>query len=266
MSMMDYLNKKTKKLAAFRKLDELKSKAENRITDEATEIADFKNFFKKQYPGIEPELREVMCGQYNYYKATLENEQIKANNPSLASKFQQIDSAFDVFRAVKTGSVEKYQMPDRYNKFMAFSQIKNIERSMEQDKNYAILSQYIENSKIINNHAGEIAVREAVSPVLYDLLMTAVHKRAGIRLQHPYVNDAINEYNQQYEYCYQMYEDDTKAGKYKPLATTSLDKFNNNAYSQLLDEVFEPMRAKAKAEHDLANVKKLANTQDPTTM
>ena len=48
MSMMDYLNKKTKKLAAFRKLDELKSKAENRITDEATEIADFKNFFKKQ--------------------------------------------------------------------------------------------------------------------------------------------------------------------------------------------------------------------------
>jgi len=262
MGMMDYLTKKSKKLASFRKLEELKGKAQKMVADQLASIAVFNSYFENDYPGIKEELRDIIANQYIYHKAILENERIKASNSSLELKFKQIDEAFEIDRIVRTGSIEKYQKPDKYNRFMAHNRLTVMENNIAKDEASVILTQYFKNSKIINQYSGKFSLRDAASSTLYGLVKDAFYHKNSIFVQNPHVNNAIDEYNQQYEYCYQMYQDDTK-GKYKSLDRFSLDKFEKSKYAKLLTEAFDPTIAKARAEKDLA---KATKSQDPSVM
>lgn len=263
MGMMDYLTKKTKKLAAFRKLDELKEDAQRLVTDQMGAIMMFNGYFQQKYPGIEAELEDVIANQYAYYKAMLENEQIKNANPELSDKFTQIDEVFYADRIVKTGLTEKYTNPELYNRFLVHNLMAKLEENIQNDKASSTLTEYLKNSKIINSCVGHIALKEAVSGTLYELLMSAAYNKASIGLHNPQVNRAIDEYNQQYEYCYEMYPEDTKAGKYTSMDHFKLDKFEKSKYPKLLDTAFDPTLAKARAEKDLV---KNNTTQNETTM
>ena len=262
MSMIEYFSKKAKKVASFNKLDELKSKAQKMVTDQLGNITEFNSYFKDKYPGIEEELREVVANQYIYHKAVLENEKIKASNPELELKFAQIDEAFNIDRIVRTGSIEKYQAPESYNRFMAHNRLITMEKNIANDEASVILSQYFENAKTINQFLGKISLKEAVSSTLYGLIKDAFYYKNSITNQNHYVNRAIDEYNQQYEYCYLLYQNETKAERYTSMDRFSLDKFEKSKYVQLLSEAFNPTIAKEKARVDLEKTKK----QDPSTM
>ena len=76
MSMMEYFSKKAKKVASFKKLDELKDKADKMITAQLGSMAEFNSYFEDKYPGIKEELRDIVANQYVYHRAILENERI----------------------------------------------------------------------------------------------------------------------------------------------------------------------------------------------
>ena len=234
------------------------------VTDQLASIAVFNSYFENDYPGIKEELRDIIANQYIYHKAILENERIKASNPDLELKFKQIDEAFDVDRIVKTGSIEKYQKPEKYNRFMAHNMLITMEKNIAKDEASAILSQYYENSKIISKYIGKISIKDAASDTLYGLAKDAFYHKNSIAIQNSYVNNAIDEYNQQYEYCYHLYQEDTMNGRYTSMDRFTLEKFEKSKYAKLLTEAFDPRIAKERAEKDLASASK--KVQNPSTM
>lgn len=266
MSMMEYFSKKAKMVASFEKLEKLREEAHKMIGDFLKQQQEFVDYFDKQYPGIEPELKSVIAGQYAYHRATLENEYLRKKFPQLESQFDRIDEAFFIDRVVKTGSIEKYKDPKTYNEENAARKINSVTATIpafaSSPENKSLLS-YLSGNILINTKAGKISLKQAVSSDLYDLVMDAVHRRSAIRIQLPYVNRAIDNYNLQYEYCYDLYNEETKQRKYRSIDRVSLDKFEENTCSLLIDQAFNPTTSKVRAQADLLESTK---NHEPSTM
>lgn len=243
MSIMSHFREKSKQTNEFKKLEELREGVRKMLLDSQNKEQEFINYFEITYPGLKSELEAIANSQQQYFTALFENEEIKKAHPEHNAVFKRIDKAYEIDKAVKTGSIEKYTNPQVYNAENASCGLEEV-KTIVNSKNARELRKYLKNAGIINKNANTFSIRDFAGFTLFGLCQDANFMRHAIMIQYPHINNAINAYNQHLAYCTENFPEATKERKYSPIGNITTDAFSNIIYYKLLESAFDPTKAR----------------------